>query len=166
MTARPNVPVSPKSRLQNQCDRLSRLAAVASIVLAGLMILETLGPWLVKPLVLPNLLLSVASLVAPTTYILGLWRLGRVLKAFAREGRFVAAAFEALGGVGLVLVLGAVFTIVIEPQLAILLGRSRGYLIGLSAADIALGLLGALLWGFGRLFRRAARLEDELDGFI
>jgi hypothetical protein len=130
------------------------------------MSLETLGPWLVKPLVLPDLLLAVASLVAPATYILGLWRLGGVLKVFAREGRFVTAAFEALRGVGLVLALGAVFTIAIEPGLAILLGRSRGYFIGLSAADIALGLLGAMLCGFARLFRRAAELERELDGFI
>lgn len=166
MVAAPTAPSGPRSPLQIQCGRLGGVAAAASIVLAGLMILETLGPWLVKPLVWPDLLLAAASLVAPATYALGLWRLGRVLKAFAQEGRFVSAAFEALRGVGLVLVIGAVFTVVIEPGLAILLGRSRGYLISLSAADIALGLLGAMLWGFARLFRRAARLERELDGFI
>ncbi len=157
---------SPTSRLQTQCASLGGLAATASIILAGLMVLETLGPWLVKPLVLPDLLLAAASLVAPATYAFGVWRVGRVLRAFAREGRFVSAAFEALRGVGLVLVLGAVFTIAVEPPLAILLGRSRGYFIGLNAADIALGLMGAMLWGFARLFRRAARLERELDGFI
>lgn len=166
MATDPIAPSSPRSPLQVQCGRLAGLAAAASLVLAALMGLETLGPWLVKPVVMADLLLSIASLVAPATYVFALWRLGRVLKAFAREGRFVAAAFQALRSVGLALALGAVFTLAVEPGLATLLGRSPGYLIGLSAADIALGLLGAMLWGFARLFRRAARLERELDGFI
>lgn len=166
MTALSTAASPPRSRLQVQCARLGLLAAASSVILAGLIVLETLGPWLVKPLALPELLLSVASLVAPATYVLGVWRMGSVLKAFARDGRFVSAAFEALSSVGLVLTVGSVFTIVIEPELATLLGRGRGYFIGLNAADIALGLLGSMLWGVARLFRRAARLECELDGFI
>jgi hypothetical protein len=142
------------------------VAVVASLALALLMALETLGPWLVKPPGVPDALIALASLVAPMTYAIGLWRVGMVLRTFAHEGRFVAAAFEALRGVGVVLALGAVFTIAIEPGLAILVGRGRGYLIGLGAADIALGLLGVMLWGFASLFERAARLETDLDGFI
>ena len=118
MPAVQSSPSSPKSPLQVQCGRLAVLAAAASVLLVGLVALETLGPWLVKPVVLADRLFSIASLVAPSAYVFGVWRLGRVLKAFAHEGRFVTAAFEALRSVGLVLALGAIFTLAIEPGLS------------------------------------------------
>ena len=152
--------------LRAQCGRLGAILAVFSFGLAGLIGLETMGPWLIKPVSARDAAVALVGLVSPLAYTLGLLSLSGVLKGFSREGRFVDSAFDALRSIGFALAIGAVVKIVVEPELAWWLGRSRGYFIGLDPGDIALGLLGAGLWVFARLFRRAARLEAELDGFI
>jgi Protein of unknown function (DUF2975) len=152
--------------LRAQCGKLGAILAVFSFGLAGLIGLETIGPLMVQPISARDAAVALVGLVSPLAYTLGLWSLSGVLRGFSREGRFVDSAFDALRSIGFVLAIGAVFKVIVEPELAWWLGRSRGYWIGLDPGDIALGLMGAGLWVFARLFRRAARLEAELDGFI
>ena len=137
-----------------------------AIGLGALLALENFGPLLVKKAGTADLLLVLINLVAPLCYLLALGYVGRILARFAEEGRFALAAAGALAGVGIALLGGSAFHILLAPSLSAALGHGPGYVFGLDAAEIALGGVGLGLWGFSRLFRRAAQLEQELDEFM
>ncbi len=164
--------VPAPTRLQRECRRLGRVTLIATPLLLALTILDRTGP-LLAALITGHggvdwraWALAIIALVPTLIYLFGLWRTGTVLRAIGREGRFLTAVGTTLRGVGLALALGALFQIAIAPALAKGLGDGPGYWIGLDSAAITLGLLGLVLMIFGRLFRRAARLEAELGEII
>lgn len=156
----------PLNRLRADCGRLARGLFILCLIVSGLILLESCGPWLVRRPDGGQVVARLINLVAPAAYMAGLWRLGRGLRLYADKGRFGAALADALGGVGWALVAGAVFQIAVAPGLSALSGHGPGYWIGLDPAAFALAPLGLALIVFARLFRRAARLEAELETIL
>ncbi len=155
---------TPSNRLRSDCRQLARILTILCIVLSALILLDRLGPWLVHRPDAGEAGVRLIGLVAPAAYMAGLWRLARLLKAFAATGRFAAA--DALSGVGWALTAGGAFQTVAVPGLLTVIGHGPGYWIGLDAAAIALAALGLALLVFARLFRRAARMEAELETIL
>ncbi len=154
----------PPNRLRQDCRRLSFALHAVCGILALLIGLESFGPWLVHHPTGPQATVHLIGLVAPATYLAGLWRLARALRQYAVTGCFLAA--EALGGVGLALTVGGVFQVALLPGLETLAGQGPGYIIGLDPAATVLAALGVALMMFARLFRRAARMEAELETIL
>ena len=158
--------VSSPTRLRRDCGRLARGLAILCLVVSGLILLESFGPWLVRRPDGGEVVARLIALVAPAAYMAGLWGLGRGLKLFAGHGRFVTAVADALNGVGWALAAGGVFQVAVAPGLEALSGHGPGYWIGLDPAAFALAALGLALVVLARLFRRAARLEAELETLL
>lgn len=156
-------PVSP---LRDQCRKLGRIISIACLGLAGLLLLESLGPLAARSASGSDIGHRLINLMAPCCYLVALWHMGRVLKTFARQGRVLPTASDILKGIGISLAVGAIFQIFLVPLLLIAVGKGPGYFIALDGAHMVLGILGLGLWGLSRLFRRAARLERELDEII
>lgn len=154
----------PPSPLRRDCGRLAKALYALCATVSLLILLDSLGPWLVRRPDGAGLVAGLLGLIAPLAYMVGLARLARVLGLYAGHGRF--AVTDALAGVGWALTAGAVFQTLAAPGLARLAGHGPGYWIGLDAATIALGALGIALVVFARLFRRAARMETELETIL
>ena len=157
---------SSETPLRRDCRRLAKVFFIACLVLGALMLLEGLGPWVFRRPDLGNIAVAIIDLVAPAAYLAGLWRLAVTLAAFARDGRFQTILAGGLRGVGLALLFGGVFQTALAPELKTLSGHGPGYVIGLDAAAIVIAAIGAGLWAISRLFRKAARMETELEGII
>ena len=155
---------SPPNRLRADCHQVARILSVLCVAVSALIVLDACGPWLVHRPGAGVMIVRVIGLVAPAAYMTALWALGRVLKSFALTGRFAAA--QALSRVGWALTAGGAFQILIAPGLDAALGHGPGYWIGLDPAAIAVAALGIALVVFARLFKRAARMEAELEGIL
>jgi len=162
----PDIAPSPAApdRLRRDCRRLAAVLQVSCVIVAMLVLLEATGPWLVRRPDAAHLTAGLTGLVAPGAYVAALWRLGGVLKVFAASGRFLAGT--ALNSVGWALAAGGAFQVLVAPALEKLMGADPGYWIGLDPAAVALAALGGALVTFARLFRRAARLEAELETIL
>ncbi|MGZ3297626.1 MAG: DUF2975 domain-containing protein [Asticcacaulis sp.] len=159
------------SRLQAECRRLGLLILIATPLLLVLIVLDRTGVLMASGLTgrgagWRDWARAIVALVPALIYLFCLWRTGAALRDIGREGRFVAAIAETLRRVGVALSLGALFQIAIAPTLAKAFGQGPGYWIGLDSAALTLGVLGLVLMIFARLFRRAARMESELDEII
>ncbi|MEI9902989.1 MAG: DUF2975 domain-containing protein [Asticcacaulis sp.] len=150
--------------MRRDCGRLAFALQALCVGLVLLILLESFGPWLVRHPDGPQVAIRLIGLVAPLVYLAGLWRLAGVLKIYATTGRFLAA--RALRGVGLALTAGGVFEVAVVPGLDALAGHGPGYVIGLDPAAIVLAALGVALLMFARLFKRAARMEAELETIL
>ena len=150
-------------KLRQSCQRAALAFAIACFVLTALILLDGFGPWLVHHPDGGQVAAKLIGLVAPAAYMTGLWRLGRALKSFAETGRFAAAVSNSLASVGWALLAGGVFQTALAPGLEALAHHGPGYLIGLDAAALVLAALGVALLIFARLFKRAGRMEAELD---
>ncbi len=150
--------------LRRDCRRLALALHVLCIGLALLILLENFGPWLVRHPDGAQAAVRAIGVVAPLVYLAGLWRLAGVLNIYAVTGRFLAA--NALSGVGLALTAGGVFEVAVVPGLDALVGQGLGYILGLDPAAIVLAALGIALLMFARLFKRAARMEAELETIL
>ncbi len=157
-------PTPVPGRLRQDCRRLALALYTVCSGLLVLIVLESFGPWLVRHPTGPQVAVRLINLVAPLVYMAGLWRLAHVLKIYGASGRFLAA--EALGGVGMALTGGGVFQVALLPGLEALAGQGPGYVISLDPAAIVLAALGVALMMFARLFRRAARMEAELETIL
>lgn len=152
------------SRLRQDCRKLSLVLQTLCIGLMLLILLESFGPWLVRHPTAPQVAVRCIGLVAPLAYMAGLWRLADVLRIYGASGRFLAV--DALGGIGLALTAGGVFQIALAPGLEKLAGQGPGYVIGLDPAAIVLAALGLALMMLARLFRRAVRMEADLETIL
>jgi len=165
MSDTPSSP-APPDRLRRDCRRLAAVLPATCLILLALVVLEALGPWLVRRPDAGQITAGLTGLVAPAAYIAALWRLGMVLKIFGISGRFVTGAGSVLRSVGWALAAGGGFQVLLAPALEKFAGRDPGYWIGLNPAAVALAALGLALVTFARLFRRAARLEAELETIL
>ncbi len=158
--------LSSPNRLRDDCRRLARGLVILCLVVSGLILLESLGPWLVRRPDAGIVVRRLIDLVAPAAYVAGIWRFGRVLRLFADNGRIVVAVAEGLNGVGWAVAAGGVFQVAVAPGLQTLSGHGPGYWIGLDPAAFALAALGLALLVLARMVRRAARLEAELETIL
>jgi hypothetical protein len=157
---------SSETPLRRDCRRLAKAFFIGCLVLGVLVLLEGLGPWVFKRPDPGDISVTIIDLVAPAAYLAGLWRLAVTLSAFARDGRFQTVIAAGLRSVGLALLFGGLFQTAVAPGLKTLSGHGPGYVIGLDAADVVIAAIGAGLWAISRLFRKAARMESELEGII
>jgi hypothetical protein len=157
---------SPDTPLRRDCRRLAKAFFVACLLLAALLLLERFGPWLFRKPVKGDVVVAFIDLIAPGAYLAGLWGLAVTLAAFAQKGRFETLLADGLKGVGLALLFGGTFQTVLAPGLKTLAGHGPGYILGLDAAAIIIAATGSGIWALSRLFRKAARLESELEGIL
>lgn len=153
-------------RLKRQCKNLATATLVASIGLSCLLLLERTGHWLVDGVTPAEALQTALTLIAPGCFLFALWYVGKVMNAFAVEGRFVATAALALRGVGWAVLIGGSFQVLLAPSLQRAIGRPPGYIVDLDISSACLAVLGVFLILMARLFERIAKIEHELDGIV
>lgn len=96
-------------------------------------------------------------------YLLSLGWIRQALGAFAEGALFSPLAVRLLNRTGITLAAGAVFTVLLEPSLAWLMGSGPGYLVAYDPSSVVLGALGLSLRVLSGALQRAGELQTELD---
>jgi hypothetical protein len=98
-------------------------------------------------------------------YMWAIWMVRRALRSITDGALFDEVVLKLLFRVGFALFGGALFTVVGQPVVYTLLSGSP-QLKTFEPSPLTLGVVGAALALFSRLFERAASLRKELDEFI
>jgi hypothetical protein len=158
--------MSAPSRLQIDAGRLRTGIGWLVGVLAVLLLAERFGPLLVNGAGMPAIVIAAVQTVAPAAYLSGLWAVRPALASIRDGVMFGAAISAALRRVGLMLVAGSAFELVVKPSLLTALGVGPGYVIALDFAGYALVGIGIALVLLARLIAEARGVQNELDGMF
>lgn len=98
-------------------------------------------------------------------YIWAVWMIRAALREVANGALFDHVIPCLLSKVGLALLGGACFTVFGFPLIGILVD-GRMYVRPFEPSPVTLGVVGAALFLFAQLLKRATAMRDELDGFV
>lgn len=98
-------------------------------------------------------------------YIWAIWMIRVALKAIARGELFGAVVPRLTFRIGAALFGGALFTVFGVPILTAAI-EGQPWLKTFEPSGVVLGVIGAALMVFARLFAQASAMRDELDGFV
>ncbi|WP_170181714.1 DUF2975 domain-containing protein [Phreatobacter stygius] len=160
----------PKRDHFQRRNRQFSIGATLVILAIGAIMAVTLVAMLLQGSVMRvQAITRVALIWSPALfYLWALWTLRGLFQTLARGGpSFQPAVTRALAKVGWALTLGSVASLVMGPiQMMVLQHRMTGWFASFNVPALTLGVVGLALIVLAHMFRRAARVEAVLDGFI
>jgi len=135
--------------------------AVFLIFLAALLV-ETVAVIINRPE--PGLTMDTLVARLPgAIYLYAIWSCRSAARRVQKGARFGDEMPALLARIGLAIAVGALIELAVGPWLLILL---NGPIFTYDPATLTLGAVGALLLVLAGLWRQAAGMADELDGFV
>ena len=109
---------------------------------------------------------TVLARLPSAIYLYAIWSCRSAARRVQKGARFGDEMPALLTRIGLAIAVGALIELAVGPWLLILLNGWPGSVFTYDPATLTLGAVGALLLVLAGLWRQAAGMADELDGFV
>lgn len=109
---------------------------------------------------------TIVARIPSVIYLYAIWACRSAARRVQKGAQFGDEMPLLLTRIGLAIAAGALIETVVGPWLSLLVKGWPGPIFTYDPASLALGAVGALLLVLAGLWRQAAGMADELDGFV